>query len=108
MDAEITEKTKVIHGKLLALREECGGYIIYVFEIIGGIPPFEKYVMCTRFPNWETPFISIGDVGYLKYREVIAGKDIWYDGDKFVPYKYTGIHFLDFVLEKPKCEDIVV
>ena len=66
--------------------------------------------MCTRFPNWESPIILIGDIGFLKFKEVIAGKDMWYDpqtGDT-IPYKYTGIHFIDFVQENKEVDNLII
>lgn len=99
--------TKVILSELVALREDIGGYIVYVFSIKNGKLPYDKYIMCTRFPNWESPYIKIGDVGFLKYREVDAGIDKWFDGENFIKYKYTGVHFLDFIYEKPK-EDCLI
>ena len=101
---------KTAYVKLVAFREDFGGYVIYVFEIIDGKSPFEKYIMCTRFPNWESSLIMIGDVGFLKYKEVIAGKDMWYDiqTGNTIPYKYTGIHFIDFVQQKNSEEDNLI
>lgn len=101
---------KIVYVKLIAYREEVGGYIVYVFELINGKPPYDKYVMCTRFPNWESPFIKLGDIGFLKYREVVAGKDTWYNllTEKEIPYKYTGIHFLDFVYENKNNSDKLI
>lgn len=100
MDVE-NIRSNTLYVKLLTLKENVGGYIIYVFEIINGIEPYYKYIMCTRFPNWDSPFIKIGDIGYLKYKEVEAGKDKWFDSQNnlYIPYKYSGIHFLDFIYE---------
>lgn len=97
-------ESKVILAELVASREDFGGYIVYVFNIIDGKLPYDKYIMCTRFPNWDSPTLNLGDVGYLKYREVDAGIDKWFDGTNFIPYKYTGVHFLDFVYKKNKDE----
>lgn len=71
---------------------------------------FDKYIMCTRFPNWDSPVLDVGDVGYVKYREVFGGIDEWYDklNDELVKYNYTDIHFLDFVYEKEKLDDITL
>lgn len=101
---------KTAYVKLVAFREDLNNYIIYVFEIINGKLPFEKYIMCTRFPNWESPIILIGDIGFLKFKEVIAGKDMWYDPQtgNTIPYKYTGIHFIDFVQEKKEVDNLII
>lgn len=100
--------TKVVLAKLVALREDLGGYIVYVFDIQEGKLPYDKYLMCTRFPNWESPLIQLDDVGYVKYREVEAGVDKWYDGETFISYKYTGVHFIDFVPKKEKNEMLIL
>ena len=47
--------------ELLATKEDVGGYIIYAFkDLTTGL-----YKMCTRYPNWNGPFIKVGDIGYL-------------------------------------------
>lgn len=96
--------THNVKATLINFREDFGGYIIYVFEMEGGTLPYDKYVMCTRFPNWESPIIRIGDSGYLKYREVTAGDDKWYDSNtgNMIPYKYSDMHFIDFIPDKKK------
>lgn len=101
---------KTIHGILVGLNESFGGYITYVFKNLDGTNVFDRYIMCTRFPNWESPFIEIGDVGFVKYREVFGGIDEWYDklNDELVKYKYTDIHFLDFVYDKEKPDEITL
>lgn len=101
--------TKVLHGKLITFNEDCG-YITYVFENLDKCDVLHRYLMCVRFPNWESPMLNIGDKGFVKYREVYAGLDKWYDkeSDTFVPYKFTDIHFLDFVFEKQKQDAITL
>lgn len=108
MDAEIIENT--VKAQLAALREECGGYIVYVFKLMDGTPPYDEYIMCTRFPNWQAPNISLEDEGFLKYREVLAGIHSWYDreSESWVKYKYTGVHFLDFVHYKSKIKELII
>ena len=98
---------KTIHAELIAFRVGCWDYISYVFKDLDN--PNGGYICCTRFPNWDCATLAVGDVGFLKYKEVVAGDSRWYnwrDG-KYVPYKYSGIHFLDFIYEKQK-EDIVL
>lgn len=99
-----------VYSKLVAYREDFGRYIIYVFEVIGEKSLFDRYIMCTRFPNWESPLLSIGDIGFLKYKDVQAGKDLWYDWktQTTIPYKYTGCHFVDFVLDTEKQQDLIL
>lgn len=97
---------EVIHAKLITYREDFGGYIVYVFEDLKTGKP----EMVTRLPNWQTPFLKIGDIGYLKYKEVIEGEDTWYNRDtrKKIPYGHTQVYFEDFVYEKPAESDLVL
>lgn len=94
---------KVIKARLSASREDPGDYTKYVFQNLDT----GEYVLCTKFPNWDTPLINLGSVGYLKYKEIIAGKETWYDhvNNVFVPYKFDADQFIDFVLE-PKKQDV--
>lgn len=89
-----------IHCELLAKKQEPGGYTIYVFRDLDDY----TYLMCTRLPNWECGNVEIGDIGYLDYRQVIAGIDTWYNQSikDFVKYNYTGIYFNNFVPKKEK------
>lgn len=101
---------KVLYGKLVAKRNDVGGYTVYVFENFNYSTIFNQYIMCTRFPNWECPILNIGDIGYVKYREVLGGVDEWYDRftDTKIKYKYTGIHFLNFVFDEEKQKDLLI
>ena len=91
-----------ILAKLLAKYEDTGGYIVYVFECLDKeIIKESPYLMCTRFPNWDHRVIDIGEVGYLNFKERIAGVDKWFDGKAFIPYRYDDIQFIRFI-EKPK------
>lgn len=104
------ENIKTIKGKLLTYKEDIGGYIVYVFENLDYKLNSERYLMCTRFPNWDSPQLNIGDIGFVKYKLVEGGSDTWYDfyTRQNVPYKYTGIHFLDFIREKGDTKEIKV
>lgn len=54
--------------------------------------------MCTRPPNWQTPDIDIGDVGYLQYREVEAGQEYYSpETDSTHKYNYSNVYFVNFV-----------
>ena len=78
-------------------------YTTYVFKCLEKDVTYEtRYIMCTRFPNWETPTVEIGDSGYLLFREVEAGIDSWYNGQNMIPYRYSGIHFINFVPKQEK------
>jgi len=97
--------TKTVYAELITFKHGCWGYITYIFkDLTSG-----EYISCTRFPHWDCPDLDIGDKGFLKFREVHAGTSKWYNKDTgtFIPYKYTGVHFLDFVYEKPK-KDIIM
>ena len=48
--------------------------------------------------------IDIDEVGYLNFFEIRAGVDKWFDGEKMIPYNYSGIQFDKFV-SKPKEKD---
>lgn len=85
------------------------GYTTYVFKNLDSVSPFDKYIMTTRWPNWQHRNIDIGEIGYLTYKEVIAGQDTWWDGSQFIPYNYTNIVFIKFVKEKDNSsKDIIL
>lgn len=87
-------------GKLEASRTDVMGYTVYVFRDMNEKKYDRKYIMCTRFPNWDGPGIRRGDTGYVKVRYVEEGKDVWYDGTNYVPYKNTDCHFIDFISDR--------
>lgn len=98
-----------IHAKLLAKEHDIGGYTTYVFENLDDAPFGHKYLMLTRWPNWQARNIDVGEVGYVTYKEVIAGQDTWWDGTNFIPYNYTNIIFIKFVKEnKDNSKDILI
>ena len=79
------------------------GYTTYVFKTLDKTTRKEtEYIMCTRFPNWEHGVIDIGDVGFLEFLEIRAGKDKWFDGEKFVSYNKNMIQFIKFLKKKEK------
>lgn len=94
-------KEVTYHAKLVAVYEDGMGYTNYVFERLEYNDIDFKNIMCVRFPNWNQSTIKLGDVGYVSVRYVEEGVDKWFDGEKFIPYKYTNIVFLKFVHEKP-------
>lgn len=90
-----------ILAKLLVSESDSMGYITYVFECLDdSIIKQTKYIMCTRFPNWDHRKIEIGEIGFLNFFEIKAGVDKWFDGTKFVPYRYSNIQFMKFI-ERP-------
>lgn len=92
-------------AKLVASEKDIQDYETYVFECLDKeMIEKSKYIMCTRFPNWDHRKIDLGEVGYLKFFEVQAGIDKWFDGTQMIPYKYDGSHFIKFV-KKPTQND---
>lgn len=87
------------------MREDIDKYITYVFENIDSKNYLDKYIMCTQFPNWDSPKLHIGELGFVEIEEHIAGKDKWFDGTNFIPYKYTGVQFIKFIPIKPNVLD---
>lgn len=84
--------------ELLEAEEDFGGYITYVFLVLDEeIRKCTKYIMCTRFPNWNTKILKKGDIGYLHFEERQAGIDKWFDGQNFIPYQYNSVQFMKFV-----------
>ena len=65
--------------------------------------------MVTRWPNWQHRNLELEEIGYLTYKEVIAGEDTWFDGTKFIPYNYTNIIFIKFVKKEDNLnKDIIL
>ena len=94
-----------ILARLVAKEVDTLGYVTYVFECLDEeILKDTKYVMCTRYPNWNHRMIDIDEVGYLNFFEIRAGVDKWFDGEKMIPYNYSGIKFDKFV-SKHKYKD---
>ncbi|GMO10860.1 MAG: hypothetical protein Nk1A_9160 [Endomicrobiia bacterium] len=90
--------TDTIRAEVVATKEEPGGYIVIV--VLNTVR--NEYLMCTKLPNWSCRTPVKGEIGYLQYREFIAGEDTWYDfskGEK-IPFKYTGLYFWNFVKEE--------
>lgn len=100
----------IVKAELITLRRECGGYIMYVFRNLDSEGWETRYIMTVRFPNWNSPILKIGDVGFLKYKEVEAGKTTWWDNDTQtnVAYKYSNIIFEDFIHEKKKDSTVML
>lgn len=84
-----------IRAELVEYKKDIQGYITYVFRDLDT----EEYVMCTKVPNWDGITLHKGEQGFLKYKEVIAGVDSWYDktSNKYIPYKFTNSYYEDFV-----------
>ena len=95
----------VTEAKLLAIKEDV--YTTYVFKDYIN----NKYIMCTRLPNWQVQEINIGDEGFLQYQEVNAG-DSYYDAsiENYKKYNYSNISFNNFVKKSKKInnEEIIL
>lgn len=87
---------------LVAKEKDTLGYVTYVFECLDKeVVKETRYIMCTRFPNWEHRNINIGEVGYLNFFEIQAGINKWFNGKTMIPYNYNCIQFIKFI-HKPK------
>ena len=89
--------------ELLAVREST--YTMYVFKIINT----GKFIMCTRLPNWQTPDIIVGDVGFLNYQQVSAGEkyyDVYTEEEK--TYRYSNIYYVNFVKKSEISKDSII
>lgn len=95
---------KTILAKLLAKQNDSFGYVTYIFRNTETEDIFDKYMMCTQYPNWQHRMLELGEVGYLTYEEHLAGYDKWFDGNNMRYYNYTHIQFIKFI-DKPKEED---
>ena len=84
-----------IYAKLLAGKRELGGYVKYVFQDLDT----KKYILSTKFPNWNSDPIKLDTIGYLKYEKISAGELYPIRNDR-VPYKYTIDKFISFEEEK--------
>lgn len=84
----------IINAKLIAVRQ--GNYTNYVFKNLEN----NTYVMCTKLPNWQTPDVQIGDTGFLKYEEVVAGEKYFNPATQtHQVYNYSNVYFENFVKE---------
>lgn len=94
----------IVRAELLTFRKEPGGYVMYVFRNLDSEDWDSMYIMTVRFPNWHSPSLQVGDKGYLKYKEVEAGKSTWWDNNSQtnIPYSYDNVIFEDFIHDRKK------
>lgn len=101
-----------IYSQLVACECDLMGYITYVFKCLEPNPGFgHQYIMLTRLPNWDHKALNIGEIGYVTYNEVIAGKDKWFcpETGQFIPYNYSNTYFKRFVKEQDNSnKDIII
>lgn len=83
--------------RLVATRE--GIYTTYVFHNLDARCDDDMYIMCTKCPNWNISDIDFGQEGFITYRFVQAGRDVWFNRETqgFEAYQWTAIYFEDFV-----------
>ena len=96
----MTDEFITINAKLLAERK--GDYTVYVFVDLDNKDYYQKnkYIMCTKCPNWQNnEDLKIGQEGFLKYKPVRAGADVWYDANSMQEfrYKYSANYFIEFI-----------
>lgn len=79
---------------LMAVRE--GNYTMYVFKSM----VTNKFIMCTRMPNWQVPSINIHDVGFLQYKIVKSGDEYFNPTlGTTVKYLYSNVYFMNFIIK---------
>lgn len=89
-----------VFGELVAQTQDIDGYITYVFKMLDedSIKEINScYLMLVQYYNWNSDPIPIGAKGFVKFKEVRAGIDKWWDGDKHIHYKYDDCVFYKFV-----------
>lgn len=95
----------IILAELVAAK--LGVYTIYVFKKMN--VEEEEYIMCTKLPNWQTPDINIGDIGYLQYQEVKAGETFYnLESQDTGIYKYSNIYFNNFIKQSDINQNTIV
>lgn len=98
-----TTQSVITLAKLITQNKDWSGYITYVFEVLDKeIAKQSKYIMCVRPPRWQHRDIKNGEVGYLEFLEVEAGKTRWYNQSTGIDeiFKYDNIYFIKFVEKK--------
>lgn len=86
---------KVIKARLVATAMD-GAYETYVFQDMNSPLDFH---MCTRCPNWTSERPELLQEGFLSFKDVIAGRDTYYDklDGCHRAYQYTATYFINFV-----------
>lgn len=98
----------VIQAKLLAYNEDTGGYTTYVFQNLESDNWANKYIMCVRYPNWESSYPDINDIGFLQCTYIIGGAS-YYNRmlDMEDKYKYSHIRFDKFLPIEKKVDSTI-
>lgn len=85
-----------IKAKCLAVDYDINDYTNYIFENYDATEPYERYILCVKYPNWNS-MCKKGWEGYLTIDEHVAGEDYWYKGNEKTSYNYTHIQFVKFI-----------
>lgn len=102
---------QTIRAKLIASDTDLDGYITYVFQILDKNiidRLFTDLIMCVRYPNWNHDSVKLGQIGYVKVREVKAGVDEWFDGVKMNHFKYDDVIFYKFIEEQNQPNEEII
>ena len=94
-------QTVTYYVQLKVQYDEGLGYKSYVFENLNYQDYDYQFITAVRFPNWESPPIKDGEIGYVVLRYVREGIDQWYNGEELVFFNDTNIIFMKFIPEKP-------
>lgn len=89
------------------------GYLTYVFKLLDENEIEDvgsNYIMVVQRPNWNQPFIEQGVCGYLKYKEIQAGVDTWYNSEtgKHEFYLYDDLELEKFIQQTKELDDFTV
>ena len=91
--------------KLICQQKDALDYTTYVFELLDKDEINRlgyRYIMCTRWPNWDHRELLNGEEGYLNYSIIIAGQDFWFNGTDYTPYKFSNYQFNKFIAKQPE------
>lgn len=92
---------KTIRACLVAKQD--GIYTTYVFK---DLDSENKYIMCTRLPNWDIAEINLREKGFITVQEVGAG-EVYYNRKegKEIKYQHSGIYIIKFIRYNNEIKD---
>lgn len=94
---------KTIHAKLIKEQEDTNGFIYYIFENLESNSWDNRFLMVTRYPNWEWGFPKVNQEGFLVYTELFEGSEYYdYKCDKMSKIQQSHIRFEKFFNEPIK------
>lgn len=101
-----------IYCKVLEIVHDPFGYVDYVVESLDKTQEkllVTKYLIVTKFPNWDHRELSKGETGFLKYKEITPGVDQWFDGKDMNYYKsFEGWQFMKFIGKTPEVDQELI